>query len=182
MSEKEKDLALDEELEELDDIVELTDESGKVMKFFHVGGTQFDEKWYSFFMPAEEIDGLGDEEVVVFEASEDEDGKPALLPVEDNALLEAVFEQFCREMEEDASALEAEELEHGHCCCGEDDCDCDEDCDCDCDYDCDCDEVIYEAECSCGNIVEFDEDTLEAGSIVCDKCGETLEFTFEDEE
>ena len=57
----------------------------------------------------------------------------------------------------------------------------DEDCDCD-ECDCDCDEVIYEVECACGNIIEFDEETLEQGSIVCDKCGETLEFTFEDEE
>ena len=48
--------------------------------------------------------------------------------------------------------------------------------------DCDCDEIIYEGECSCGNIIEFDEETLDQGSIVCDKCGETLEFTFEDEE
>ena len=57
----------------------------------------------------------------------------------------------------------------------EDDCDCD-------DCDCDCDEVVYEVECACGNVIEFDEDTLDQGSIVCDKCGETLEFTFEDEE
>ena len=54
--------------------------------------------------------------------------------------------------------------------------------DCDDECDCDCDEVIYEVECACGNIIEFDEETLEQGSIVCDKCGETLEFTFEDEE
>ena len=85
------------------------------------------------------------------------------------------------EIEEDLDAIEdfiMDVEDDCDCCCG-DDCDCD--CD-DCDCDCDCDEVIYEAECSCGNIVEFDEDTLEAGSIVCDKCGETLEFTFEDEE
>ncbi len=44
------------------------------------------------------------------------------------------------------------------------------------------DSIIYEAECACGNVVTFDEDTLEAGSIVCDKCGEVLEFTFDDVE
>ena len=44
------------------------------------------------------------------------------------------------------------------------------------------DTTIYEAECACGNVVCFDEDTLEAGSIVCENCGETLEFTFEDVE
>ena len=42
--------------------------------------------------------------------------------------------------------------------------------------------TIYEAECACGNIVCFDEETLEKGSIICDNCGELLEFTFEDED
>lgn len=44
------------------------------------------------------------------------------------------------------------------------------------------DSTIYEVECACGNIITFDEETLEKGSIVCDNCGETLEFTFDDEE
>ena len=44
------------------------------------------------------------------------------------------------------------------------------------------DSTIYEVECACGNIIDFDEETLEKGSIVCPKCGETLEFTFEDDE
>ena len=44
------------------------------------------------------------------------------------------------------------------------------------------DSTIYEVECACGNIIDFDEETLEAGSIICDNCGETLEFSFEDVE
>ena len=44
------------------------------------------------------------------------------------------------------------------------------------------DTTIYEVECACGNIINFDEETLEAGSIVCPNCGETLEFTTEDED
>lgn len=44
------------------------------------------------------------------------------------------------------------------------------------------DTTIYEVECACGNIINFDEETLEAGSIICDQCGETLEFSFEDED
>ena len=42
--------------------------------------------------------------------------------------------------------------------------------------------TIYEVECACGEIIDFDEETLEAGSIVCDKCGELLEFSLEDDE
>ena len=44
------------------------------------------------------------------------------------------------------------------------------------------DSTIYEVECACGEIIDFDEETLEKGSMVCPNCGETLEFSFEDEE
>ena len=44
------------------------------------------------------------------------------------------------------------------------------------------DSTIYEVECACGEIIDFDEEVLEKGSIVCPNCGETLEFSMEDEE
>ena len=42
--------------------------------------------------------------------------------------------------------------------------------------------TIYEVECACGEIINFDEDVLEAGSMICPNCGETLEFSLEDED
>lgn len=44
------------------------------------------------------------------------------------------------------------------------------------------DTTIYEVRCVCGNVIDFDEETLESGSIVCPKCGEVLEFSTEDED
>ena len=44
------------------------------------------------------------------------------------------------------------------------------------------DSTIYEVECACGEIIDFDEEVLEKGSIVCPNCGETLEFSLEDDE
>ena len=44
------------------------------------------------------------------------------------------------------------------------------------------DTTIYEVQCVCGEVINFDEETLEEGSIICPNCGETLEFTTEDEE
>ena len=44
------------------------------------------------------------------------------------------------------------------------------------------DTTIYEVECACGNIIDFDEEVLEQGSIICENCGETLEFSIEDED
>ena len=61
----------------------------------------------------------------------------------------------------------------------EDDEDYDEDYDEDEDYDFD-DSTIYEVTCKCGEVINFDEETLEKGSITCPNCGEVLEFTNED--
>ena len=45
------------------------------------------------------------------------------------------------------------------------------------------DSTIYEVECPvCGEVINFDEDTLEDGSIPCPNCGENLEFSFDDED
>ena len=61
-----------------------------------------------------------------------------------------------------------------------------DECECDCGEESfefgDEDSIIYEVKCACGNVINFDEETLEKGSIVCDECGETLEFSFEDED
>ena len=44
------------------------------------------------------------------------------------------------------------------------------------------DSIIYEVKCACGEIINFDEDTLEEGSMTCPNCGELLEFSLEDDE
>ena len=44
------------------------------------------------------------------------------------------------------------------------------------------DSIIYEVKCACGEVINFDEETLEKGSMICPACGETLEFSFEDED
>ena len=97
------------------------------------------------------------------------------------------------EIEEDLDAIEDYILDED---CDEDfDEDYDDDFDDDYDEDDfdddDCDEcfafgdeetTVYEVKCACGNIIDFDEDTLESGSIVCDKCGELLEFSLDEDE
>ena len=44
------------------------------------------------------------------------------------------------------------------------------------------DSTIYEVECACGEIINFDEEVLEQGSMICPNCGETLEFSLEDDD
>ena len=69
-------------------------------------------------------------------------------------------------IEEDLDAIEEYLLEE------EDECDCDDD-----DFDYGDDEVIYEVKCpTCGEVINLDEEMLDAGSTVCPSCGEDLEF------
>ena len=44
------------------------------------------------------------------------------------------------------------------------------------------DSTIYEVQCICGEVINFDEETLEEGSIICPNCGENLEFDVEEDE
>ena len=44
------------------------------------------------------------------------------------------------------------------------------------------DSTIYEVTCACGEVLNFDEETLEAGSMTCPNCGELLEFSMDDED
>ena len=44
------------------------------------------------------------------------------------------------------------------------------------------DSIIYEVECACGEIINFDEEPLEKGSIICPNCGETLEFSVDEDD
>ena len=94
-----------------DDIVELTADDGKKMKFYFVGTIEYKGKTYSAFEPAEQIEGIEEDDLVIFELSGDDEETAELLPIEDEALLDEVFDEFCRVMEEDELAEEAESLE-----------------------------------------------------------------------
>lgn len=94
-----------------EDIVELTADDGRKLKFFFVGTIEYKGKNYSAFEPAEEMEGMCEDDLVIFELSGDDEETAELLPVEDEKLLDEVFEEFCRVLEEDEMAEEAESLE-----------------------------------------------------------------------
>ncbi len=94
-----------------DEIVELTTEDGKKLKFYFIKTIEYKGKYYSAFEPAEEIEGIEEDDLIIFELSGDDEETADLLPVEDDALLDEVFDEFCRVMEEDELAEEAQSLE-----------------------------------------------------------------------
>ena len=84
-----------------EDIVELTTDDGKKLKFFFVGTIEYKGKNYSAFEPAEEIEGLSEDDLVIFELAGDGEDDAELLPIEDEKLLDEVFEEFCKALDEE---------------------------------------------------------------------------------
>lgn len=124
MTENEKDLAeLDglEAYDEDEDIVELTDEEGGKHRFAHLGTIEHGGKYYACFQPAEKMEDVESDEVVILEVG-GEGEEAELLPIEDEALLDEVFQAFCEYFDEEEAAEEAEELEG--CDCDDEDCEC----------------------------------------------------------
>lgn len=94
-----------------EDIVELSTDDGRKIKFFFVGTIEYKGKIYSAFEPAEEIEGMSEDDLVIFEVVGDDEDTAELIPIEDDGLLDEVFEEFCRVLEEDELADEAMSLE-----------------------------------------------------------------------
>ena len=89
-----------EELEE-EELVELVDEDGNVINFKLLDVTEYKDEKYALLLAAEPNEEIAEDEVVIFRLSED---GTALEPVEDENLLEEVFEFY-------HSVVEAEELD-----------------------------------------------------------------------
>ena len=113
-----------------DDIITLYDDNNKPVEFYQVACVEYEDEFYALLQPVEPMEGLGEDEALIFKLVEQEDDDSDLfVPVEDEELLNAVFDEYLRAVADDA------------CGCGCHDCDCDGDCDCDHDGcgDCDCD-------------------------------------------
>ena len=75
-------------------IVILTDEDGKKLRFTQLMTFEFNESLYVAITPVEEIDDIKNGDVMLLEIREDEDGEDCYLPLENEAVLKQVWEEF----------------------------------------------------------------------------------------
>ncbi|MBD5583831.1 MAG: DUF1292 domain-containing protein [Clostridia bacterium] len=102
MSEEIKDEELDEvDLEE--EVIELVDDDGNVLKFKLLDVTEYKGEKYTLLLAAEPNDEIAEDEVVIFRLNEEEE---VLEPIEDDKLLEEVFEFYQQEAEAEDEAEE----------------------------------------------------------------------------
>ena len=84
--------------EEESEIIELIDDDGKVIKFKLLDVTEYKGEKYTLLLAAEPSDEIAEDEVVIFRLNEKEE---TLEPIEDEALLEEVFEFYQSEIDEE---------------------------------------------------------------------------------
>ena len=88
----------EENLNEENEIIELVDDDGKVIKFKLLDVTEYKGEKYTLLLAAEPSDEIAEDEVVIFRLNEKEE---TLEPIEDEALLEEVFEFYQQEVDEE---------------------------------------------------------------------------------
>lgn len=92
MNEKEE---LDDEFEE-GGIIELIDDEGKVINFKLLDVTEYKGVKYTLLLAAEPNEQIAEDEVVIFRLNEKEE---TLEPIEDDALLQEIFDFYQQETE-----------------------------------------------------------------------------------
>jgi hypothetical protein len=85
----------DEELE--DEIIELIDDYGKVIKFKLLDVTEYKGQKYTLLLAAEPNDEIAEDEVVIFRLNEKDE---TLDPIEDENLLQEIFDFYQAETDD----------------------------------------------------------------------------------
>lgn len=88
----------DEILEEGDELIELVDDDGNVINFKLLDVTEYKGEKYTLLLAAEPNDEIAEDEVVIFRFNEKEE---TLEPIEDEALLQEVFDFYQSETEDE---------------------------------------------------------------------------------
>ena len=88
-------------IDENDEIVTLTFDDGSQEEFYVMAELDYEGKWYSYLVPVDPDDDFDDDEVLVYEIAEGEDGEEIFLPIEDDAPLDKLVDMLNKELEVD---------------------------------------------------------------------------------
>ena len=97
-------------MEEQNTIVELIDENGNTVRFDLVMTFDYEGKRYAALLPVEEVEGVGEDEVVLLEVVKDKSGEN-YVSIDNPILLDEVFNEFIELFDEMADGEDGEDEE-----------------------------------------------------------------------
>lgn len=95
-SDKTKGTEMVEEFDDAEDIITLTSEDGEQIEFYHEATIEYEGEWYVFLHPVNEMPEIGEDEIIIFKLLKSEDGDDSLEPIEDEELLDKVYEEYVK--------------------------------------------------------------------------------------
>ena len=103
-----------------EEVITLYDDKDQPVDFHEVACVEYEEEYYALLQPVKPMDGLAEDEALIFKLVEQPDGESDLfVPVEDEAVLVAVFEEYLRAVADCECGCDCGdgECEHHHCDC-----------------------------------------------------------------
>ena len=86
-----------------EDIITLTTADGEEVDFVEIAGIAHKGKFYAILQPVELLDGMDDDEALVFEVVRNADGSDGFNVVLDDEIIDAVFAEYNRLLDESES-------------------------------------------------------------------------------
>ena len=85
---------MNDEFENDDDIITLLSATGEEIDFVEIAGIAHKGNFYAILQPVELLDGMADDEALVFKVSRNEAGEDKFEIVLDDEIIDAVFAQY----------------------------------------------------------------------------------------
>ncbi|MBO5092704.1 MAG: DUF1292 domain-containing protein [Clostridia bacterium] len=83
-----------------DDIITLTTADGEEVDFVEIAGIALDGSFYAILQPVELLEGMDDDEALVFKVTRNKDGEDNFEIELDDDIIEKVFEEYNRLLDE----------------------------------------------------------------------------------
>ena len=87
-------------MEERDDIITLLSANGEEIQFLEIAGIAYHGNFYAILQPVELIEGMADDEALVFKVSKTESGEDKFEIELDDEIIDAVFKGYNRLLED----------------------------------------------------------------------------------
>ncbi|HEY8423913.1 MAG TPA: DUF1292 domain-containing protein [Clostridia bacterium] len=84
------------------EIITLYDEEDNEIPFYQIACVEHNDEFYAMLQPAAEVEGIGEDEVIVLKMLEAQDDEDDLFePVTDEKLLDEIYEAYIKAVEEE---------------------------------------------------------------------------------
>ena len=92
--------AAEDMMNEDDDIITLITDEGKELDFIEIAGIAYRGNFYAVLQPVELLEGMSEDEALVFKVSKDEQGNDNFEIELDDAVIDAVFDEYNKLLDE----------------------------------------------------------------------------------